>query len=137
MESNDGPSQAEPRKKSAPKKPFGLGLGVGSVTIDGVLYNQLALRPEINLGKLGIRLDLVFYMDNEGNMKDDEWDFGNDPSKILDKILYLRWGEETDPFWVKLGSLDNVTLGYGGIMSGYSNMMEFPGVRRIGLKSWK
>ena len=44
-------------------------------------------------------------------MKDDEWDFGNDPSKILDKILYLRWGEETDPFWVKLGSLDNVTLG--------------------------
>ena len=135
MESNDGPSQAEPRKKSAPKKPFGLGLGVGSVTIDGVLYNQLALRPEINLGKLGIGLDLVFYMDNEGNMKDDEWDFGNDPSKILDKILYLRWGEEADPFWVKLGSLDNVTLGYGGIMSGYSNMMEFPGVRRIGLNT--
>ena len=132
---SDSPSQAEPSKKSAPKKPFGMGLGVGSVTIDGILYNQIALRPEINLGKLGIGLDLVFYMDNEGNMKQDEWDFENDPSKILDKILYLRWGDESDPFWIKFGSLDNVTLGYGGILSGYSNMMEFPGVRRLGLNT--
>ena len=117
MDTDDSPSQAKPSKKSAPKKPFGMGLGVGSVTIDGILYNQIALRPEINLGKLGIGLDLVFYMDNEGNMKQDEWDFENDPSKILDKILYLRWGDESDPFWIQFGSLDNVTLGYGGILS--------------------
>jgi len=134
-DSNDSSSQPEPSKKSAPKKPFGMGLGVGSVTIDGVLYNQIALRPEINFGKLGIGLDLVFYMDNEGNMKQDEWDFGNDPSKLLDKILYLRWGDVSDPFWIKFGSLDNVTLGYGGILSGYSNMMEFPSVRRMGLNT--
>ena len=60
-----------------------MGLGVGSVTIDGILYNQIALRPEINLGKLGIGLDLVFYMDNEGNMKDDEWDFGNGQFSVV------------------------------------------------------
>ena len=134
-DSNDSSSQPEPSKKPAPKKPFGMGLGVGSVTIDGVLYNQIALRPEINFGKLGIGLDLVFYMDNEGNVKQDEWDFGNDPSKLLDKILYLRWGDVSDPFWIKFGSLDNVTLGYGGILSGYSNMMEFPSVRRMGLNT--
>ena len=28
-----------------PPKPFGMGMGIGSVTLDGVLYNQLALRP--------------------------------------------------------------------------------------------
>ena len=40
-ESGSGPS--------IPKKPFSMGLGIGSATLDGVLYNQLALRPEINL----------------------------------------------------------------------------------------
>ena len=39
-------------------KPFDMGLGVGSVTIDGQIYNQLAFRPELNFGKLGIGLDL-------------------------------------------------------------------------------
>ena len=133
-ENDDTPSESRPGKPE-PKKPFGLGLGVGSVTIDGVLYNQIALRPEINIGKIGIGLDLVFYIDNDGNIKEDEWDFKSDPGRIFDKILFLRWGEESDPFWVKFGSLDNVTLGYGGILSGYSNMMEFPTVRRIGLNT--
>jgi hypothetical protein len=134
MESDDTPSQPQ-SSKPEPKKPFGMGLGVGSVTIDGVLYNQVALRPEINIGKIGIGLDLVFYIDNKGNIREDDWDFKSDPSRIFDKILFLRWGEESDPFWVKFGSLDNVTLGYGGILSGYSNMMEFPEVRRIGLNT--
>ena len=134
MESEDTPSQPQPSKPE-PKKPFGMGLGVGSVTIDGVLYNQVALRPEINIGKIGIGLDLVVYIDNKGNVREDDWDFKSDPSRIFDKILFLRWGEESDPFWVKFGSLDNVTLGYGGILSGYSNMMEFPEVRRIGLNT--
>ncbi len=133
-ESDDAPSESQPSKPE-PKKPFGMGLGVGSVTIDGVLYNQIALRPEINFGKLGIGLDLVFYVDNKGNIKEDEWDFKSDPGRIFDKILFLRWGAESDPFWVKFGSLENVTFGYGGILSGYSNMMEFPTVRRIGLNT--
>ena len=29
--------------------------------------------------------------------------------------------------------MNNVTLGYGGLLQGYSNMMEFPAVRRIGV----
>ena len=85
MENDDAPSQSKPSKPD-PKKPFGMGLGVGSVTIDGMLYNQIALRPEINIGKIGIGLDLVFYIDNEGNIRQDDWDFESDPSRILDKI---------------------------------------------------
>ena len=45
-----------------PKKPFNLGLGVGSATIDGNIYNQVALRPELSFGKLGVGLDLVLYI---------------------------------------------------------------------------
>ena len=122
-------------KQDVPKKPFGLGLGIGSATIDGTLYNQLALRPEINIAGVGIGLDLVVYMDNEGNVRQDEWDLKNDPDQLYDKILYVRYGEKTSPAWVKYGSIENMTLGQGGLMQGYSNMMEFPSVRRVGINT--
>ncbi|MBH31598.1 MAG: hypothetical protein CMG71_06370 [Candidatus Marinimicrobia bacterium] len=121
-----------PDVPTPPGKPFNLGLGVGSATIDGTIYNQLALRPEFKLGNLGIGLDLVLYVDNQGNIRKDEWDEGSD---FIDKFLYVRWGEKSDPVWFKVGSLEAVTLGYGGLLSGYSNMMEFPSVRRVGLNT--
>ena len=113
-----------------------MGLGIGSATLDGVLYNQLALRPEINIWKIGIGLDLILYIDNEGNIApivQEQWDIINDPSLILDKILYINYGQKTDPGWFKYGSLEGVTLGYGGLVNNYSNMMEFPSVRRVGI----
>ena len=122
-------------KPDVPKKPFAMGLGIGSATIEGTLYNQLALRPEINIAGIGIGLDLVVYMDNEGNVREDEWDLKNDPDIIYDKILYIRFGEKTSSFWVKYGSIENMTLGQGGLMKGYSNMMEFPTVRRVGINT--
>jgi hypothetical protein len=120
---------------STPKKPFGMGLGIGSATIDGTLYNQLALRPEINFAGIGIGLDLVVYMDDEGNIREDEWNFDDNPDMIYDKILYIRYGEKSSPFWAKYGSIENMTLGQGGLMKGYSNMMEFPSVRRVGINT--
>ena len=118
--------------KPKPKKPLNLGLGVGSATIDGKLYNQVALRPELSFGKLGIGLDLPIYIDNEGNIRKDEWDEASD---IIDKFLYISWGQKSDPFWFKWGALNNVTLGYGGLLGGYSNMMEFPSVRKVGINT--
>ena len=120
------------KAQSAPKKPFNMGLAVGSATINDTIYNQVALRPELSFGKLGIGLDLVMYIDNEGNVRKDEWD---EPSDFIDKLLYIRWGQKSDPFWLVWGSLDNVTLGYGGLLSGYSNMMEFPSVRKVGINT--
>ena len=127
-------SENQPLEKaqSAPKKPFNMGLAVGSATINDTIYNQVALRPELSFGKLGIGLDLVLYIDNEGNVRKDEWD---EPSDFIDKLLYIRWGQKSDPFWLVWGSLDNVTLGYGGLLSGYSNMMEFPSVRKVGINT--
>ena len=127
----DQPSTEQEPEPSA-KKPLNLGLGVGSATIDGVIYNQVALRPELSFGKLGIGLDLVMYIDNEGAIRKDEWDEASD---FIDKFLFIRWGQKSDPFWFKWGSLNNVTIGYGGLLAGYSNMMEFPSVRKVGINT--
>ena len=120
------------KPKPKAKKPVNLGLGVGSATIDGTIYNQVALRPELSFGKLGIGLDLVMYIDNQGNIREDEWDEASD---IIDKFLFIRWGQKSDPFWFKWGSLNNITIGYGGLLAGYSNMMEFPSVRKVGINT--
>ena len=130
-EVEESPEEAK-EPPTPPEKPFNMGLGVGSATIDGEIFNQIALRPEFKLGSLGIGLDLVLYVDNEGNIRKDEWDEASD---FVDKFLYIRWGEKSDPFWFKVGSLEGVTLGYGGLLSGYSNMMEFPSIRRVGLNT--
>jgi hypothetical protein len=114
VDSDDSPKTDD--APSAPKKPFGMGLGIGSATIDGTLYNQLALRPEINFAGIGIGLDLVVYMDDEGNIRQDEWAFDDNPDLIYDKILYIRYGEKSSPIWAKYGSIENMTLGQGGLM---------------------
>ncbi len=135
-ETMPAPEEAAPPEESVEpeaESPYGFGLGIGSVTIDGVIYNQFALRPEFSFGKLGVGLDLVLYIDNEGSIRKDDWDVKNDPSVIMDKIMYLSWAKKGDPFWIRFGTLPSVTLGYGGLLNGYSNMMEYPSVRQLGL----
>ncbi|MBN2600423.1 MAG: FecR domain-containing protein, partial [Candidatus Marinimicrobia bacterium] len=66
---------AEPKEKgSGSDKPFGMGLGLGSVTMDDKIYNQIALRPEFRISKLAVALDIAIYMDEQGNIRKDEWD---------------------------------------------------------------
>jgi len=120
--------QKEP--KQASEKSYGMGLGLGSVTIDNKIYNQIALRPELKMGKLGIALDIAFYIDEQGNIRKDEWDEFSD---YLDKFYYVRWAQQGDPFFAKLGAMDNVTLGYGILMNGYSNTTEYPQIRKVGV----
>ena len=39
---------------------------MGSVTIDGKLYNQISTRPELAYGRLGIGLDVYLYFNYDG-----------------------------------------------------------------------
>ena len=131
-ESTEDSPQDENKKdddKSQDSKNWNMGLGIGSVTIDGQIYNQISLRPEIKFGKLGIGLDVYFYFDEEGKIRKDEWD---EPSDYLEKIFYLRWGKQGDPFFARAGALQNITLGYGILMQGYSNAVQYPQVRNLG-----
>ena len=52
---------------------------------------------------------------------------------LIDKIYYLRYGYPGDPLYGKIGALDQVLLGYGILVDGYSNAIEYPQVRKIGM----
>ncbi len=109
---------------------------VGSVTLDGKVWNSLAFRPVIPIGKAALALDLVFYVDSEGNLHKDEWDFSSGSAiknTLIDKIYYFRWGQPGDPLYLKIGALDRVSLGYGILVNNYSNTLFYPDVRKIGL----
>lgn len=109
---------------------------VGAVTIDGKIWNQISLRPVIPIWKFGVALDIALYMDAEGNIRKDDWDFTSGKSglqTIIDKIYYIRYGHPGEPLYGRVGALDNVTIGYGILMSGYSNTMEYPQTKKVGL----
>ncbi|MCH8024744.1 MAG: FecR domain-containing protein, partial [Candidatus Marinimicrobia bacterium] len=129
----DAPAEEEAAEEpeEAQRSGTGVGLGLGSVTIDGDVFYQIALRPEFAFGKVGIGLDLVVYMDGEGKFRKDEWD---EPSDYLDKLYYLRYATEQDPFFLRIGAMPAVQYGFGALMSGYSNVTEYPQVRRVGFE---
>jgi len=79
----------------------------------------------------------------EGN---NEWSFGTDPqykndiygmigdiaSDLFLKIKYIEWGQQRDPFFLKVGNLNDITIGHGLIMRNFANDADFPAVRRVG-----
>ncbi len=133
-----------------------LNMELGAVTIDSVTYSKAVLQPNLVLGtaKLGLYLPII-YTENlfdpndwyrpSGNY---EWSFGTDESfgdrwweRIYDfssdlalKIKYLEIGKQNfDPWYLRVGSLNSMSIGLGTLMSGFANDEEFPAVRKIGL----
>ena len=108
----------------------------GAVTIDGKIWNQIALRPILPFGKLVIALDLVFYIDQDGNIHKDEWDFSTGEkvkNSLIDKIYYIKYGSRWSGNYFKIGALDNVTMGYGILINHYTNTLLYPQVRKVGM----
>jgi hypothetical protein len=137
-EGDTGDVSAQPTEDFTPPEDepglgFGLGLLFGSQTINGVNYNTIRLQPDLKFGLFGIGLDLNIEFDGEGNFRVEEW---NTWQAILSKFLYISWGEkhrpDLSPVYAKIGSIDDFTLGHGLIMYRYSNMLNYPAVKKLG-----
>lgn len=105
---------------------------IGATTINNTNYQQIGFSADIPIWKLGLGLDIQLYIDDQGNVREEDWDEFQD---YLDKIYYVRWGHKGDPFYVKVGGLENASLGYGIILNNYSNMVQYPTYKRIGMES--
>jgi len=130
-----GPGGPPPSESiTSGKEGFGLSMNgaVGAASLNGEIYQYFSIRPDISFGKFGIGLDIPFYYDSNGNLREEDWDEAGD---IVDKIYYLRYGSPGENFYIRGGSLSPITLGYGLIMRRYTNAIEWPQVRRIGLQT--
>jgi len=119
------------------QKPLWTG-SFGTVSIDGKTYNQISLRPELNLGNWGMGFDFYLYIDGDGNIYDESWNFSTFSkaySTIIDKLKYVRYGYPGDQLYFKVGSLTRISLGHGILVDEYSNMMRYPEIRKVGLQA--
>ena len=104
--------------------------GLGMTWIDNQRYFAFRLRPEFSISNVGIGLDLNLEFDSTGSLRKENF---NEFTDYVSIIRYLRYGQEFETFYVKLGSLDYTTLGHGSIINSYNNSPSFD-TRRIGMQ---
>jgi hypothetical protein len=134
-----------------------LGFEIGSVTINGITYSKATIQPDFDLGdvKFGLYLPVI-YTDDLFDPNDwykpagnNEWSFGSDyfaNEEYLEgsldllqdfalKFKYFQYGDEFNPFYVKVGNLNNMMLGHGSLVYNFANDADFPAVRQLGLNT--
>jgi hypothetical protein len=133
-----------------------MGMEMGSVSIGGTSYSKIVLSPEVRIGRLKMGFYLpVIYKDDLFNPStwyapggNNEWNFGanywasgdylhaalDTAADLILKIKYIEFGQPLDDkFFVKVGSLHDLTIGHGLIMRNYRNDSDFPSIRKTGL----
>jgi len=93
------------------------------------IYYSLSFMPEFSFWKIGVGFDFNIYFDEEGNVREEDWDSMDDAVK---KIRYVRYGQPEDTFYLLAGGLDGYSLGHGFIVNRYTNMLGYPDVRKTG-----
>ncbi len=101
----------------------------GATSINGVIWYNLSLFPELVFGKLGIGLYIqILYNDEEG-IRDEDWNNWQDWAQI---VYYVRWAHKGEPLYIRAGALTDTTLGHGIIVGHYTNQLDINN-RKIGL----
>ncbi|MFC1489932.1 hypothetical protein ACFL6K_01855 [Candidatus Latescibacterota bacterium] len=108
----------------------------GTVTKEGAQWQRFSFRPDIPIGNFGVGFDVELFIDGEGRISKEGWDFSSTSKtwdSILRKVYYVRYGKPLDKIYMRAGALDDVTLGYGLIMNGYRNSLNYPAEKKIGI----
>lgn len=105
--------------------------GLGITWIDDQPYTTFTLAPDVSLGKIGFGLNIQLLMDQSNNFKlrTDEYKGG---AGILRAIRYVRYGQKNDPFYARVGTLENAVLGHGFLVWNYNNASNYD-KRKVGL----
>ena len=104
--------------------------GVGMTIIDGKPYYLFHLFPELSFGKIGIGLDINIRVGEDGKIRNEEF---NDAYSYLRLIRYVRYGNKSEPWYARVGSLDYARLGHGSIMYMYRNSSSYD-LRKVGVE---
>ncbi len=123
---------------------FGLDMELGAESFDeavgSVSYQILGLKPDFSIGKFGIGIDATIHwrFDDTGNLtiRKADWVPEGDVDFFelyLPKFRYVRYSHKGEDLFVKLGSIDDATLGNGFIMGNYDNTLSRPKIVKFGM----
>ncbi len=105
--------------------------GLTVTNIDGQYFVGLVLNPELNLGKVGVGLNVpILYGLEDQKVRTEIFKDGVGIARL---ITYVRYGiQKSTPVYVKVGQLNNTMIGFGGLINNYTNTTSFE-KRTIGL----
>ncbi len=107
-----------------------LKAGAFNRVVEDKSYIIVGFKPFFRYEKFYAALDLEFAFDEEGSLKQDDWD---NVRAILEKFSYIGYGEKgEDPFFLRLGLLDDITMGYGILVNHFRNDIYYPEIRKLG-----
>lgn len=137
----DEPIKPKEKGKAAPVNDFRSGMpnsspsqvnaGLTFTQIDGQNFVGLVLNPEFSIGKVGVGLNVpILYGLDDNKVRTDIFEDGVGPARL---ITYLRYGvQKRDPVYFRIGQLDGVSIGFGGLVNNYTNSTSLE-KRKLGL----
>jgi len=124
-------TQSSESKSSEGGPSFGFGFSFGTVVINGVTYFQIKGQPDFSIGLFGMGLDVNLEFDGNWKLRESEW---NSWQAILSKIRYIRWAYKgAKPLYIKIGQIEDATIGNGFIMWNYANNLNYPNMKKLGI----
>lgn len=91
----------------------------------------LTLSPNFQIWKIGLGLDIpVLFSIDDFTFRDEIYKDGIGVGRLIRYISYGR--QKKDQVYVKVGQLDNLMIGYGGLVNNYTNSISFE-KRKLGL----
>ncbi|MEM9329492.1 MAG: hypothetical protein AAGA85_27780, partial [Bacteroidota bacterium] len=120
------------RTRLSPADPHNSVTGGFTYTrIDGQNFAGLRLSPEFRIWKIGLGLDLpILFSLDDGSFRDEIYKDGVGVARL---ITYLSYGKQKqDQIYARVGQINNVMIGYGGLVNNYTNSISFE-KRKLGL----
>ncbi len=124
----EAPATSPEQKTQAPSE-GGLDATFGAVSVDGKTYYMMSFGYDLALGKFGLGVDVRLLWNDDG-IKQDDW---NNLSKSLENMFkYVRYGHKGEDIYMKVGIINEASLGHGFLVRRYSNVGIDVYTRRFG-----
>lgn len=127
-----GEPEGDEREKDKPQ----FEIGAGTVTVGEEQWTRIAFAVDVPIWRFGICFDLELFLDAQGQFSNKGWDFSEDnwARSLSRKIRYIRFNHPGDPVYARFMGLDNVTFAYGFVVDRFSNMLNYPDEKLVGLR---
>ncbi len=127
----DGESDNIKLSESDNKKGIGFELSTSATSFSDNMYAQLGVNPTYNSLFFNIRLNLDGYFPISSDAKD--INKYNDIFDVLGTIEYARYKSFNQNFILQIGNLWGLTFGHGNLLKEYSNMLDYPRIKKTGI----